>query len=184
MLERSLMTRRYAVPAFSFVTFLRCMASPIVKPGPTVPLTVHRVDLRPLRSVEARRLESDGLVVTLGRDVDDDAARGDVLDGEAERRAADSVDDHVEVAGDVLDDVGGAQAAEELLRCRRVAHQRGDVGAALAGELDRDPPDAAGCAGDQYALAEYEAGDLERPQRRQTGGGQRGGLRVGHPVAD
>src|SRR5215213_9961401 len=40
MLERSLMTKRYAVPAFSLVTFLPCMVSPIVKPGPTVPLTV------------------------------------------------------------------------------------------------------------------------------------------------
>src|SRR6266487_6933374 len=34
------MTKRYAVPAFSFVTFLPWMVSPIVKPGPTVPLTV------------------------------------------------------------------------------------------------------------------------------------------------
>jgi hypothetical protein len=30
-------------------------------------------------------MEGDGLGITLGRDVDDDAARGDVLDGEAER---------------------------------------------------------------------------------------------------
>ena len=89
------------------------------------------------------------------------------------------VDDHVEVAGEGLDDVGGARDRGGALALPRVAHQRGDVGAALAGELDRDPPDAAVRAGDQYALAEYEAGDLERPQRRQPGGGQRGGLRVG-----
>src|SRR5215213_1292327 len=43
MLERSLMTKRYGVPAFSLVTFLPWMVSPIVKPGPTVPLTVFAV---------------------------------------------------------------------------------------------------------------------------------------------
>src|SRR5215207_3676869 len=43
MLERSRMTKRYAVPAFRLVTFLPCMVSPIVKPGPTVPLTVFAV---------------------------------------------------------------------------------------------------------------------------------------------
>ncbi len=110
--------------------------------------------------------------------------RGDVLDGEAERRASDSVDDQVEVGGDLLEDFVGAETAEELLRSSGVAHERGDVGSALVGELDREPPDAAGRAGDQHALAEYEAGDLERPQRRHPGGGQRGGLRVGHPVGD
>src|SRR6187200_1212586 len=48
MLERSLTTKRYAVPAFSFVTFLPCMVSPIVKPGPTVPLTVFAEAAKPL----------------------------------------------------------------------------------------------------------------------------------------
>src|SRR5215218_7044947 len=48
MLERSLMTKRYAVPAFSFVTFLPCIVSPIVKPGPTVPLTVFAGAAEPL----------------------------------------------------------------------------------------------------------------------------------------
>ncbi len=62
--------------------------------------------------------------------------------------------------------------------------RRGHVRTALAGQLDRDSPDAAVRAGDQHALAEYEADDLERPQRRQTGGGQRGGLRVGYLVGD
>ena len=33
MSERSLMTKRYAVPAFSLVTFLPCTVNPIVKPG-------------------------------------------------------------------------------------------------------------------------------------------------------
>src|SRR6476469_6011053 len=40
MVARSRITKRYGVPAFSFVTFLPWIASPIVKPGPTVPLTV------------------------------------------------------------------------------------------------------------------------------------------------
>ena len=80
---------------------------------------VQRVDPRPLRPVEPRRLEGDDLVVTLGRDVDDDATRGDVLDGEAEGRASDSVDDQVEVAREGLDDVGGPETAEELLRLPR-----------------------------------------------------------------
>src|SRR6266581_8919938 len=48
MSARSLMTKRYAVPAFRFVTFLPCMVSPIVKPGPTVPLTVFAVAAEPL----------------------------------------------------------------------------------------------------------------------------------------
>ena len=65
---------------------------------------------------------------------------------------------------------------------QRPAH--GDVSAALAGELDREPPDAPACAADQHALADHQAGDLERSQRSQTGGGQLGGLRVGHLVGD
>jgi hypothetical protein len=36
------------------------------------------------------------------------------------------------------------------------------VGAALTGELDCDPPDATVGAGDEHALAENKAGDLER----------------------
>ena len=52
---------------------------------------------------------------------------------------------------------------------QRPAH--GDVSAALAGELDREPPDAPACAADQHALADHQAGDLERSQRSQTGGG-------------
>lgn len=61
----------------------------------------------------------------------------------------------------IPDEVSDAQAA----------HQGCDVGPARAGELDRHSPDAAVCAGDQHALAEYEAGDIERPQRRRSGGG-------------
>ncbi len=36
-------TKRYGVAAFSLVTFLPFMVSPIVKPGPTVPVTVFAV---------------------------------------------------------------------------------------------------------------------------------------------
>ena len=84
----------------------------------------------------------------------------------------------IEVAGDLLNDVGGAEMVEEFLRSRRVAHQGGDVGAALAGELNRDPPNTAVCAGDQHTLAEHQTSDLERPQRRHPGSRQRRGLRV------
>ena len=42
------MTKRYAVPAFSLVTFLPFIASPIVKPGPTVPVAVFAEPARPL----------------------------------------------------------------------------------------------------------------------------------------
>jgi hypothetical protein len=48
MSARSLMTKRYGVPAFNFVTLLPFMVSPIVKPGPTVPLTVFGVAAEPL----------------------------------------------------------------------------------------------------------------------------------------
>ena len=83
-----------------------------------------------------------------------------------------------------LDDVGGAERAEECLHLAGVAHQRRDVGTALPGELDRHPPDATRRAGDQHALAEYETCDLERPQRRHAGSRQRGGLCVGDRVGD
>src|SRR4029450_12987793 len=81
---------------------------------------IQRVDPCPLRPVEARRVEGDGFLIALGRDVDDDASRGDVLNGKAERLAPDAVDDQVEVAGDALDYYfGSAETAKELLRCRR-----------------------------------------------------------------
>ena len=56
MSERSLITKRY-VPAFSFVTFLPCMVSPIVKPGPTLPLTVlaEAAELLPAAASVRRR---------------------------------------------------------------------------------------------------------------------------------
>jgi hypothetical protein len=60
-------------------------------------------------------VKADRFIVALRRDVDDDLARDDGLDCEAERRASDSVEDQVEVAGDLLRDVSGAEAAEDLL---------------------------------------------------------------------
>src|SRR5215471_6055402 len=48
MSARSLMTNRYGVSAFSFVTFLPCSVRPIVKPGPTVPVTVFGAAAEPL----------------------------------------------------------------------------------------------------------------------------------------
>jgi hypothetical protein len=41
----------------------------------------------------------------------------------------------------VLDDVGGAETVEELLRCRDISHERGDFGAALTGQSNPQSPD-------------------------------------------
>jgi hypothetical protein len=91
---------------------------------------VERIDARPLRAVKLRRTEGDGLVVALGCDIDDDAPRSDVLDGTAERRAPDSLDDQVEVARDGLDDLGGAEPAKDVLGCRGVAQLLAENGPA------------------------------------------------------
>ena len=103
-----------------------------------------------------------------------------MLDGEPQGGPADTVDDDIEVAAELLDDAPGAQAAQQLPGRGGIADQRGDDSAAGAGELDRDAPDSAGRARDQHALTEYQASDLQRPQRCQAGGGKRGGLRVGN----
>ena len=96
--------------------------------------------------------------------------------------ASHAVDDQIEVAVEPLDHVAGAEAAHELPRRGGIANQSADARAARTRELDRHAPDAAGRAGDQHPLAEYEATDLDRPQRGHPGGGQGGGLRVGYRV--
>ena len=85
-----------------------------------------------------------------------------MLDGKAEGGASDRVDDQVVGAGEPFHDISGTKATEES--CDAVAHQCADEGA-LTGELDRESADASVCAGDEHALAEYQAGDLERPER-------------------
>ena len=117
-----------------------------------------RLRARPGRPVAAghERAQAGAMSTTMPRAATCSMAR-------AEGRASDSVDDQVEVTREGRDDVGGPETAEELSGCGGVAHECRDMSAALAGELDRDPRDAAGRARDQYAPAEYEAGDLERP---------------------
>ena len=61
---------------------------------------------------------------------------------------------------------------------------RGHVRAGQLGQLDREPPDAAAGAGDQHALADDEAAQLQRAQRRQTGHRQRRGLLEGDRVRE
>jgi hypothetical protein len=55
------MRKRYAVPAFSFVTFLPCTVTPIVKPGPTVPLTVLTVAAEPLPGAASAAAATPGV---------------------------------------------------------------------------------------------------------------------------
>jgi hypothetical protein len=53
-----------------------------------------------------------------------------VFDGEPEGDPADTVDDDVEVAAELLDDTPGAQAAQQLPGRGGIADQRGDDSAA------------------------------------------------------
>ena len=114
----------------------------------------------------------------------DRAARRDELDRAAEGRAADALDDRVValvVVVEVEDDALGpelAQAASALL----VARDAGHVRTRARRELHGEAPDAAAGAGDEHALAEHEAADLQRPQRRDAGDGQRRRLREAHAV--
>ena len=86
----------------------------------------------------------------------------------------------LEIAAEFGGDNRGAQAVQHVSRGGRVAHQRGHLGASQMRELDRHPADPASRAGDQHPLAQDQAADLQHAQRRQPGGGQRGGLDVGH----
>jgi hypothetical protein len=70
------------------------------------------------------------------------------------------------------------------VRDSSISHQGGDSSAAFARELNRHPPDASRRAGDENALAEDEADDLERTKGREPGRRQRRSLHVGHLVGD
>jgi hypothetical protein len=74
----------------------------------------------------------------------------------------------------------GTETGHQLGGRGGVAHQRGDMSAAGPGQLYRHPPDTAGRPGDEHALAEHQAPDLERPERGQPGRGQGGGLHIGN----
>jgi hypothetical protein len=124
---------------------------------------VQRVDDRAGRPVETCGAEGDGFLGALGRDVDDNAVWGDVLDGVPERGTARRVEDPVEVTVHLLDDVSSAQAAQQCLGGGGVAHEGGGVGAAGVRKLDRDTPDATGRSRDQHPLGEDQPGDLQRP---------------------
>ena len=89
-----------------------------------------------------------------------DAARA-AGHGEAYRRsgATGGVEDQIELPRQGLADMVGAESAEKCLSsrglsCRGIANQPGQLCSALAGELDRDAPDAAVRAGDEDAPVE------------------------------
>ena len=145
---------------------------------------VERVDGRAACTVEALGPEADRLLVVLRRDVHYDSPRAKVFDGESERGTSDAVDDDIELIAEMLGDSRGAEAAHQLAGRGGIAYQRGDMSAARMGELDRHPPDSAGRASDQYALAEHQASDRKRPQRCQPGGGKGGGLHIGKAGRD
>lgn len=98
--------------------------------------------------------------------------------------ASDSVDDQVEVAREGLDDVGGPRprrSSRAAAASRTSAVTRAPLSRASWVAIRPTPPVARVT---QDALAEYEPRELERSQRRQAGGGERGGMRVGHAVGD
>ena len=125
-------------------------------------------DIRSLRRYRTPGPEADHFLV-LRRDAHYDPPQAEVFDGEPERGTADAVDDDIELTDEMLGDSRGAEVAHQLAGRGGIAYQRGDMSAARMGELDRHPPDSAGRAGDQYALAEHQASDRERPQRCQPG---------------
>ena len=102
----------------------------------------------------------------------------DALDRGAERRAADALDDHVELrplGRELVEDLVGAELGEAA-GALGAGRDGGDVGAAEVGELDGEAADAAAGAGDQHAPADRVAADVEREQRGDAGDGERRGL--------
>ena len=63
-------------------------------------------------------MKGDGFLGVLGRDVNQDPVRGEVSDGLPEGGASDAVDAQVEVAVELLDDLAGAEAAQEAVASR------------------------------------------------------------------
>ena len=101
----------------------------------------------------------------------------DAGEGGGEAGASDRLEQQVERLAVRLE-LGDQLVGAELLQPRAALgapHHAGDMGAGALGELDREPADTAGRAGDQHAAAEQRAADLERPDRGQAGDGQRGG---------
>src|SRR5215213_5303624 len=175
MLERSLMTKRYGVPAFSFVTFLPWMVSPIVKPGPTVPLTVFAV-----------------------------AAGLPLAAASAAAATAPTSTDHVRVVllmsclHSVPNSRSSSGSGRPMLEGRHRHSHRGHPLEFSISRRDGRPCRRCGARGERRALGPVgargfeldlnacraQAADLERTQRRHPCRGERGGLPVGCRVGD
>ena len=108
----------------------------------------------------------------------------DALDRGAERRAADALDDHVELrplGRELVDDLVGAEVGEAA-GALGAGRDGGHVGAADVGELHGEAADAAARAGDQHAPRDRGAADVEGQQGGDPGDRERRGLREAHLV--
>ena len=115
---------------------------------------------------------------------DDGAVGRDALDRGAQRRAADALDDHVELGPlgrELVDDLVGAEVGEAA-GALGAGRDGGHVGAADVGELHGEAPDAAARAGDEHAPRDRVAADVEGQQGGDPGDGERRGLREAHLV--
>ena len=102
----------------------------------------------------------------------------------AERRAADALDDHVELrplGRQLVKDLVDAELGEAA-GALGAGRDGGHVRARQMGEPDGEPADAAAGAGHEHAAAEHVAGDVEGEQRRDPRHGERGGLGEAHLV--
>jgi len=116
------------------------------------------------------------VVLVAGAEADDAAGVCERLERRAEHRAPDALEHRIEARA------AGVQLAHDLVRAElrepcRPASERGHVGTAVRGELDREAPDSSARAGDEHPAADQVADAVERLQRRQPGDGERRSLR-------
>jgi hypothetical protein len=116
------------------------------------------------------------VVLVAGAEADDAAGVCERLERRAEHRAPDALEHRIEARA------AGVQLAHDLVRAElrepcRPASERGHVGTAVRGELDREAPDSSARAGDEHSAADQVADAVERLQRRQPGDGERRSLR-------
>jgi len=116
------------------------------------------------------------VVLVSGAEADQAAGGCEPLERRAEHRAPDALEHRIEARA------AGVQLAHDLVRAElrelcRPASERGHVGTAVRGELDREAPDSSARAGDEHPAADQVADAVERLQRRQPGDGERRSLR-------
>jgi hypothetical protein len=116
------------------------------------------------------------VVLVSGAEADQAAGGCEPLERRAEHRAPDALEHRIEARA------AGVQLAHDLVRAElrepcRPASERGHVGTAVRGELDREAPDSSARAGDEHPAADQVADAVERLQRRQPSDGERRSLR-------